>query len=232
MSALQRQESSKREMGEPKNRPESRPLQQRNRGRRRKTAPTKAGKTGNQPLPASGQAEGKAQQRRERAKPKRARYIVPLQDGMNRRIDGDVGYFFLADEVVGALGEGKMQEAADMVVLVETGKQISRFLGAQSKRGKRHRIIETSRQCGIAVDDFLQVHHWHAGQNIERIPQGRFAPRAESQGLHWPIGRRGLMSEPFGAQDRLKLRPPKEKFQKRPEGRPVQKLVKPGHAGV
>jgi hypothetical protein len=42
------------------------------------------------------------------------------------------------------------------------------------------------------------------------FPQGRFAPWAEAQGLHSLVKAKHLKSEPFEAQDKLKLRPPKK----------------------
>ena len=45
----------------------------------------------------------------------------------------------------------KMQKAADVIILVERGKQILRFLGAITKFRKRHWISETAGQPGITL---------------------------------------------------------------------------------
>jgi hypothetical protein len=68
-----------------------------------------------------------------------------LQESIDRGIDGDVCGRLTAHGIGVPIGVGEIQEAADLIVFIQRGKQILRLAFAQSKRGKRHRIAKTSR---------------------------------------------------------------------------------------
>src|ERR1700687_2206527 len=127
--------------------------------------------------------------------PKRVRCFVPLQDGVNGGIDRNVRHLFLADDVALTLVAGKVQEPADVVILVEAREEVLGLLRAQPEREERHRVAETPGQRGIPFHDLAKVHHRRASSGTIH--------RTNSSGAKSPLIARYLMSE-------LKLRPPKE----------------------
>ena len=127
--------------------------------------------------------------------------LQPLQHGLDAGIDGDVRDAGAADDVGFALGVGEMQEAAEVVILVENVEERLDFGGTQLKGGEGDGLAEPARGGKVAIHNFAKAQHGRIEQVIMRIPQGRFAPWAEAQGLHSPVKAKHLVSE-------LKLRPP------------------------
>jgi len=121
--------------------------------------------------------------------------LSSLKNGINRGIDRDMRHGFFADDVAFALAAGKVQEAADVVILVEAGEEVLCFFRVQRELGQGNSIAKTLGQRGVAFHDLAKVHHRRAtnGNTHKRI----------SSGVKTPWNAKPLMSE-------LKLRPPKE----------------------
>ena len=64
------------------------------------------------------------------------------EDGENCAIEGHVGYCFAADEESRAITARKMQKAADVVILVEGGKQSLRLFEGVGESREGYRLAE------------------------------------------------------------------------------------------
>lgn len=81
---------------------------------------------------------------------------------MNRRINRHVRYGLAADVITLPVRVSEVQEPADVVILVETRKQVLRFFGQQPERGERHGIAERASQRGVALHNVAKRNLWRA----------------------------------------------------------------------
>ena len=96
----------------------------------------------------------------------------PLQHGLDAGIDGDVRDAGAADDVGLSLDVGEMQEAAEVVILVENVEERLDFRGTELKGGERHGLAELARDGEVAIHNFAKAQHGRTEQVIMRIPQG------------------------------------------------------------
>ena len=85
-----------------------------------------------------------------------------------------------ADDVGLALGVGEMQEAAEVVILVEDVEERLDFRGAELKRGESSRLAELTRDGEVAIHNFAKAQHGGTASGIgnRRI----IAPKCSAHG--------------------------------------------------
>jgi hypothetical protein len=81
------------------------------------------------------------------------------KDGSDLGIQGDVGGGDTVDGELRAANVGKMEEAADVIVLVVGGEKTLGFGRRKLECGKRDRLTEVIGESTIQVDEFAQRHH-------------------------------------------------------------------------
>ena len=82
-----------------------------------------------------------------------------LQHGLNAGVNGEVRDAGAADEVGLALGVREMQEAAEVVILVEDVEESLDFRGAQLKGGEGNGLAELTRDGEVAIHNFAKAQH-------------------------------------------------------------------------
>ena len=83
---------------------------------------------------------------------------MDLENRLNIGVDGDVRLRKTVDLIARAGGALKMEEAADVVVLVEGAENTFDFLPRKSQRIERHGFSVAARNRQIFSDNFLQFH--------------------------------------------------------------------------
>lgn len=82
-----------------------------------------------------------------------------LQHGLDAGIEGEVGDAGAADDVGLALDVGEMQEAAEVVILVEDVEERLDFRGAELKGGESNGLAELTRDGEVAIHNFAKAQH-------------------------------------------------------------------------
>ena len=83
---------------------------------------------------------------------------LPLQDGLNFRVDGDVRLVEAVDGIGGAGCPGEVKVATDVVILVECAENALDIAPAQAKIRKWRQGREPAGNGQIFFDNFFQVH--------------------------------------------------------------------------
>ncbi len=68
-------------------------------------------------------------------------------------------YGFAADDVGFACDVGEVQEAAEVVILIENAEEDLRFRGAQLEGGEGYGLAETRRNCEVTIYNFAEIQH-------------------------------------------------------------------------
>jgi hypothetical protein len=120
-----------------------------------------------------------------------------LEKGADFGIDADVGGGIAADQVEAAAVEGEVDEAADVVVLVERSEELDGFFRVEGERFEGDGIAPLFGERGVAVDYFFKTQHFGsaAGSARANLLGARILPcgvyRAPSEGGSAQIGGRG-----------------------------------------
>jgi len=85
--------------------------------------------------------------------------LQPLQHGLDAGIDGEVRDAGAADDVGLARDVGEMQEAAEVVILVENVEERLDFRGAELKGGESHGLAELAHGGKVAIHNFAKAQH-------------------------------------------------------------------------
>jgi hypothetical protein len=83
-----------------------------------------------------------------------------LQEGADGFVDADVGGSIPADQVEAAVVHGKVDEAADVVILVEGGEELDGFLGVEGEGFEGDGLAPLFGERGVAVDYFFETQHF------------------------------------------------------------------------